>query len=340
MLKKNPKILLLIILLLTFIPLNGCSLLKSNKEDSLKMSPLSSDAVLLDSAAIKNSTLSLINNASKSIYIQQVAIDDQEILDAIVSKAHSGLDIKILLDQWQRENQNTLMHLKNENISVQLYPSEKGQYERVKYMITDNRSAVYYGAPMTSAGLNSNSIAVILSGDTVLSITNSFSKDWEFTTTNKLLLDKNLSLPEDEITFVTNASIKQSLLNLIDDSKSTIYIEVDQLKDSDIISALIAAKKRGCSIQIIINPSSAPSGTDTVTNMRNAGIELRNYNNPSKPLGFNLGIFDQKNVLISSSGWTYSTFVMNHECSITIPSTTIAEKVFTLFTQDWNKATP
>jgi phosphatidylserine/phosphatidylglycerophosphate/cardiolipin synthase-like enzyme len=44
---------------------------------------------------------------------------------------------------------------------------------------------------------------------------------------------------------------------LINASKSAIYIEVDQLKDSDIINALIAAKKRGCSIQIIINPSSA-----------------------------------------------------------------------------------
>ncbi len=192
MLKTSRKI-LAFVLLLTLIPLNGCNLLKSNKENPEKMSPLSADAVLLDSTAIKTSTLNMINNATKSIYIQQVAIDDQEILNAIVAKAHTGLDVKILLDQWQRENQTTLMHLKNENISVQLYPSEKGQYERMKYMVTDNRNAIYYGTPLTSVGLNSHTLAIILSGDSVSSITNSFSKDWEFTTTNKLSTDGSAS---------------------------------------------------------------------------------------------------------------------------------------------------
>ncbi|ADY56360.1 hypothetical protein Sgly_2067 [Syntrophobotulus glycolicus DSM 8271] len=333
--------LLIFILFLSFIPLNGCNIFKSKDADIERISPLSPDSVLFDSQAIKTLTINMINHAAKSVYLQQFAMDDQDVLKALVEKAHQGIDVKILLDPWQRENENTLNYLKNENLSAQRYPSEKGQYDRVKYMVVDNQTAVYYGAPLTSAGFSTHTVAVQLSGTSVSTISNSFSKDWESTTTNKLSIDENPSLIEDQITFSVNAGIKQTLLNRIKAAQSTIWIEVDQLTDTEIKDALIAAQTRGCTVQIIVNPSSAPGGSTSVNEMKNSGIAVRSYKNPANlPLGFNWAIFDQKTVLMSSSGWTYSAFVMCHESSITIPSPDIAAKVSSVFQQDWEKATP
>lgn len=320
--------------------ISGCSILPINKDVEERISNLTADSILINTEEIRPQTIDLIKNAEKAIFIQLSALADPQILNLLMKRSQEGLDVRILLDQWQRDNSSTVSTLKNNNVSVQYYPSQKGQYQKVRYMVVDYSSAVFYGEDWTSKGFSSYIIAVKLTGDTAWKITKSFEKDWLYTTTMALALPDKIDLPEENISFATNANVKQQILRYTDSSLTDIKIIVEQLSDSDTVDALLEAKTRGVDIKLILNPSTALATPNTIKKLEEAEIDIR-YNNHSEeiPLMFNFGIFDNKTFIITSSSWTYYTFIINHECSLTIPSPEVVMKMDNIFNQEWENGT-
>lgn len=332
MYKKNiVSLLVLLVLILN----SGCAAIYSlkNQEEKRPVSHLSANAVLTSPKEVRQETIELLNNAKKSIFIEQEAINDKELLDLIIKKYRQGVEVRILLD-GQRENHATLKMLKNQNISVHFYPAQKGQYQRIKMMIIDYKVAVFYGESWTSSGFNSHTLAVKLTGETAWTAVRLFNKDWKFTTTLSLELPKKITLPEDNIVLAANANVKQQIIKYIISSSSEIKVEAEQLSDPNTVQAILDAKNRGCRVKIIVNPASAVATPNTIKKFKDAGIEVRYYQHPL-PLGFNLGIFDNSTIILSSSAWTYYTFVINHECSLTIPSPEAVKVINEIFEDDW-----
>jgi len=340
---KVPFLIILMIVLIAIPTMSGCSKIFSFSadEESNPVSNLPAGAIYINGAAIRPLTLNVINQAKQSIYIELSSLNDQEIIHLLITKARSGVEVRLLLDQWQRDNTSTIKTLKNENISVQYYPAEKGQFQRVRYMVIDHKTAVFYGSDWTTKGFDAHSMAVKLSGDSVGVMDKSFGKDWTYTTTMSLDLPDTYDLPEDNVTFAITVNVKQQLLNLINAATSEIRIETEQLSESDTIDALVEAKKRGCNVKVIVSLSSAITSPDAIQELKDAQIELRYYNQPDKKtMGANFGIFDQTTLFVSNSAWTYYSFVINHEGSLTVPSPAVAKKVTALFDEEWANSTP
>jgi phosphatidylserine/phosphatidylglycerophosphate/cardiolipin synthase-like enzyme len=340
---KVPFLIFLMIVLIVIPTMSGCNKIFSFSadEESNPVSNLPAGAIYINGAAIRPLTLNVINQAKQSIYIELSSLNDQEIIHLLITKARSGIEVRLLLDQWQRDNTSTIKTLKNENISVQYYPAEKGQFQRVRYMVIDHKTAVFYGSDWTTKGFNAHSMAVKLSGDSVGVMDKSFGKDWTYTTTLSLDLPDTYDLPEDNVTFAITVNVKQQLLNLINAAASEIRIETEQLSESDTIDALVEAKKRGCNVKVIVSLSSAITSPDAIQELKDAQIELRYYNQPDKKtMGANFGIFDQTTLFVSNSAWTYYSFVINHEGSLTVPSPAVAKKVTALFDEEWANSTP
>ncbi len=334
---RLPLFISIILILLLF---TGCSILPINKDVEEKISNLSASAILMNTDEIRPQTINLIENAKEAIYIQLSALDDSQILDLLMKKSQEGLDIRILLDQWQRDNSATVKTLKNNNVSVQYYPSQKGQYQKVRYLVVDYNRAMFYQEDWTSKGFSSYHIAVKLTGDTAWKITKSFEKDWQYTTTLALNLPDKMDLPEENITFATNANIKQQIIKYIDSAQTEIKIIVEQLSDADTVDALLLAKTRGIDIKLILSPATVMATPNTIKRLEEAQIDIRYNNHPEeKPLMLNFGIFDDKTFIITSSSWTYYTFIINHECSLTIPSPEVVIKMNSIFDQEWNNGT-
>lgn len=337
------KLFLVIFLILpVLLPITGCgNFLFFNKQTEEKISNLASNAVLLDMKEIRSMTISLLQKASRAIFIELSALDDAEIIDLLINKSKEGVEIRILLDQWQRENSPTINTLKNNNISVQYYPTEKGQYHRVRYLVTDYRSAIFYGTDWTSKGFNSHSMAIVLTGDTAWKITKAFDRDWLYTTTLSLELPAEVTLPEENITFSSaSGNVKQQILRSLKAAQSEIKIITEQLSEPDTVEAIIEAKERGCDIKIILNPSCAVATPNTIKKFQEAGIDLRFFRHPADlALGMNLGIFDNSKLITTSSSWTYQAFVINHEASLTLSYPQAIPKINDLFEQEWNNST-
>jgi phosphatidylserine/phosphatidylglycerophosphate/cardiolipin synthase-like enzyme len=50
-------------------------------------------------------------------------------------------------------------------------------------------------------------------------------------------------------------------------------------------------------------------------------------------------VFDNKTIIMSSSSWTYYSFVINHEGLLSIPSPAAVEKSKSVFEQEWKRGT-
>ncbi|MDD4403111.1 MAG: phosphatidylserine/phosphatidylglycerophosphate/cardiolipin synthase family protein [Desulfitobacteriaceae bacterium] len=314
--------------------LGGCSLNFKTFDKETPVSSLPPEAIYMNGDAIYNLTVDMISSAKKSVYVEQAEFDDSHLIQLLIQKAREGLEIRILLDQWQQVNQNTLDQLKSQNISVQFYPARKGQYNRVKLLVVDHEQALVYGSPWTEKGFDSDTLAVKLTDRSAWKAANVFSRDWEFTTTLTLNVPKTSSLPDDNIILATNAKVKQQVIENINSSTKTIWVKTALVSEEDTVQALINAVKKGREVQLILDPTEVEANPVTIETLRNGGIQIRTCST-NKLRGLNVGIFDEKTFIQSSSSWTHNTFVINHELSITVPSPTATKKLVELFNQDW-----
>ena len=327
--------------LLSIVTLTGCSL----KLPSLfpKVAPVSNlpvEAIIVDNA-IYNRTLTLLEAAQTSIYVEQTEFDDPRLIQLLITKANSGVNVHILLDQWQSANRTTLDQLKsqnNPNISIQFYPAQKGQLNHTKLLIIDQKRALVNGPSWTSSGFQAHDFAVELSGISAWKAAGLFSKDWEFTTTFPLPVAKTSSLPEDNIVLAVNANVKQQVSDLISAGTKSIWIENPEITDPDLILALTNAAEKGRDVRIIGDRAMYSKTPVTLEKLKAKGVQIRYYPS-SPPLGMHIAIFDNSSFLLSSSGWTHYSFIANHEFSITAPSPAASVKCGELFKQDWNKST-
>ena len=330
---------ILFLQLFSMLLLSGCTL--KVPKLSPKVAPISnlpSEALFIDKDAIYNRTLALIESAQTSIYVEQAEFDDPRLIQLLLTKSSSGIDVRILLDQWQKVNRGTLDLLKSQNVSIQFYPAQKGQYNHTKYLIVDQKLALIYGPSWTANGLLSHDLAVELSGRSAWKTATLFSRDWEFTTTFPLNVAKESLLPEDNIILAVNANVKQQLTEQISTSTKSIWIENSEITEPDLKQALIDAAAKGCDVRLILNQAIANKAPVTLEELKANGVHIRYY--PSQPeLGMHLAIFDDSSFLLSSSGWTRNSFVTNHEFSITVPSPTASVKLGQLFNQDWERST-
>lgn len=327
------------LLLFSMLFLSGCTI--KVPKLSPKVAPISNlpaEALFIDKDAIYNRTLALIESAQTTIYVEQAEFDDPQLIQLLLTKSRSGIDIRILLDQWQKVNRATLDELKSQNVSIQFYPAQKGQINHTKYLIVDQNRALIYGPPWTADGLLAHDLAVELSGRAAWKAATLFSKDWEFTTTFPLAVAKTSLQPEDNIVLANNANVKQQLAEQISTSTKSIWIENSEITEPDLKQALIDAAQKGRDVRLVLDRAVASANPVTLETLKANGVHIRYY--PAQlSLGMHLAIFDNTSFILSSAGWTRSSFVTNHEFSITAPSPTATVKLSQMFNQDWEKST-
>ncbi|WP_242837425.1 phospholipase D-like domain-containing protein [Desulfitobacterium metallireducens] len=296
---------------------------------------MSADSVLLTNDVIYNQTVDLITNAKKTIYVEQGLFTDQRLSQLLIAKSKSGLDVRVLMDQFHSSNKATLTEFKNNQVSAQFYPARKGQYNRLKLLIVDSSQAIIYSNYWDSESWNAANMAIILNGKSAWKLANVYNRDWEFTTTLTLDVPKTTTLNDDNITPATNANIKQQISAQITSSEHSIWAELTELTDQDTLQSLIDAASKGLDVRVILDEN-AKSTPGVLEKLKTAGVQVRFYQKKdNQPLGVNVGIFDGKSFIFSSAGWTHYTFVINHEMSITVPSPLATEKLVQKFDADW-----
>ena len=337
---KSPCFILIFLFLLSLAGflLSGCTYrIPWLSSAPRPVSDLPAEAVLVDGAAIYDRTLQLIQSAQNSVYVQQAEFDDLQLMSLLAAQSQAGIDVRILLDQWQGVNRTTLDHLKSQNVSIQFYPAQRGQINHTKYVIIDCKKAIIYGPSWTAAGWQAHDASVELSGKSAWKTAAAFASDWELTTTGSLPVPQTTDLPEDNIIVARNTNVKQQLNAEISASKESIRIAIPEISDPDLIQALLDASEKLPEVCLILDREAMLDAPASLEKLMSKNIQIRYF--PSEPrLGLRVAVFDNTCFILSSFDWTRNAFVTNHEFSVTVPSPAASAKLGDLFQQGWEKS--
>ncbi|HZW84121.1 MAG TPA: phospholipase D-like domain-containing protein, partial [Candidatus Deferrimicrobium sp.] len=101
--------------------------------------------VHIDDQEYSKAVTSLIKGAKKCVYIEQFQFDRKDYIDLLVAQAKQGVEVKVLLDNSVKSNKTTYDYLRANGVSVQYYPTQKGQSARAKLIAVDNTRSIIAG---------------------------------------------------------------------------------------------------------------------------------------------------------------------------------------------------
>lgn len=149
---------------------------------------------------------------------------------------------------------------------------------------------------------------------------------------------KDRGQAEIEVYFSPEDQIDTKLIALIEKEKKSIYAAVYCLTHKDIIEALVAAKKRGVVVEMIIDPFSARLRTKLSSCVK-AGIPVLVWNPEKKGtlMHDKFCVFGEEIIWTGSFNFTYQASQFNQENVVVLYNKTLAKKYlerFRLIKQD------
>jgi cardiolipin synthase A/B len=133
---------------------------------------------------------------------------------------------------------------------------------------------------------------------------------------------------------------KKPIVDAIDAAKKTIKIKMFVFSDPDLINAVIAAKKRGIDVQVMLNParrSGEEENSETRKLLEAAAIEVRD-SNPKFGLTHEKSmVIDDEIAFIKSLNWATKNLTVTRDYAITTNHPHEVNEVVTCFSADWDR---
>ena len=227
--------------------------------------------------------LNAINSAKKTIDLEIYQVGDRGVIDALKAAAGRGVKVRVMLEPKTVGSANypeVQKELKAAGIDVQPTPPEFDQHRNVdhaKFMLIDRLELMIGSGNMVRYGLGGNEATEANTRDFWIEDTRGqslseaaklFDADWARTPTHSADFQNLVVTPD-------NASTQ--VLKLIDGATKTLYLENQSLSDQATIDHLIAARKRGVEVKVLLGvqpiPHLPPKNEAAIKQLKAAGID-------------------------------------------------------------------
>ena len=131
------------------------------------------------------------------------------------------------------------------------------------------------------------------------------------------------------------SEVKSEIINLINSASKSLYAAVYDINDSDIVSALLSAYKKGIDVKVMMDDEQTETESSIVSPLKSAGL-LKTDNNKSALMHNKFAVIDGSKVLTGSTNWTENCLFYNNNNSIFITSGKLAADYTTEFNEMWN----
>ncbi len=135
---------------------------------------------------------------------------------------------------------------------------------------------------------------------------------------------------------------KKPIVDAIDSAKTSMKIKMFVFSDPDLINAVIAAKKRGVNVQVMLNParrSGEEENSETRKLLEAVGIEVKD-SNPEFGLTHEKSmVIDEEVAFIKSLNWATKNLTVTRDYAITTSHKHEVDEVISCFTADWDRTT-
>jgi len=247
-------------------------------------------------------------------------LSNSTVINTLISKKKAGLDVKVVLNKnfptSGTDNNSVFTQLQNAGVAVVWAPALY-TYTHEKTVIVDGTSVWIMTMNVTFSSPTSNReyLALDTDADDIAEAEQIFQADFTnsgATPTGKLL--------------VAPVNARAGLLDLIESAQTKLDVEDEELSDSQIVPALVAAQDRGVALRVVLSydtPTSAMS--NAVTTLEGDGIAVKKLSTPyvhAKAI-----VADDALAYVGSENLTQNSLDSNRELGLIVSAATEVAKV-------------
>jgi cardiolipin synthase len=132
----------------------------------------------------------------------------------------------------------------------------------------------------------------------------------------------------------------KEIIDAIENARETILIKMFLFSDPSLINAVIAAKKRGVSVRVMLNPSrrsGEEENEDTRNKLEEAGIEVRDSNPEFTITHEKSMVIDENIAFIKSLNWETKNFTETRDYAIITHHPDEVKEIILCFEADWHR---
>jgi len=340
----------------------------SPEKKAEKDPPLNKFTPLVDDDTFAADVMKEVANAKDSILFETYLLngkDGKALCDLLIKRKKEGLDVKVMLDSSMQKLEKWLHkddplyqmgnYLKENGVEFTPYPLKKLKgsltpSEHAKILIIDDNIA-YIGGSNIDDTYN-HDINVKIEGPAAKDMKVLFDESWDVSsnpdpsvmgyTSDPLV--KNSGKIRMASTSPARSTVKPAVLKNIREAKDSILIEMFTLTDDDIEKEILAAKKRGVDVKVILCdnkeifhlPTFHMPNISAAVKFKKAGIPVKWYvNDKFTQMHSKLCVFDHKKVMIGSANFIHNAFRGIHEYYGEIDDKDLASKMEAQFYKDW-----
>ncbi len=224
--------------------------------------------VMVEPAAGVGAIYKLITGAKSSVELTMYELRDTKAEDDLAADAKRGVDVRVILDQHLEKSRNTATYSFLSAHRVHVTWADSGVTYHQKTLTVDGKTSAIMTLNMVSEDYSgTRDFAVI---DTkpadVHAIVSTFNADFAHRSINP-------PVGADLVWSPTNS--KSSILAVINGAKHTLSVENEEMGDSTITAALVAAAKRGVDVKVIMTAES--EWDSAFSQLESAGVHVRLY---------------------------------------------------------------
>ncbi len=293
--------------------------------------------VFVEPQAGEAPVLQAIRSAQSSVWVEVFLLTDYNVIYALEDAAQRGVDVRVLLDTnpygvGTTTPQQTLQKLQAAGVKAK-GANPAFHYTHEKAIIVDNATLYLLTANLSKSGLGGSSYAdnrefgvIDTDATDVREAAAIFQADWAHTTPT--LSDPNL--------IVSPVNARQRLLAFIEGAHSTLVVEDEEMYDTQVENALIAAANRGVDVEMVLpKPSASSSGSDVAALLR-GGVHVRYITNVY--MHAKMMVADGHLGFVGSENFSANSLDDNRELGILIADQSAIATLTHTFQQDWSSA--
>lgn len=274
--------------------------------------------------------LAELTAAERSIDLEVYLLSDDEIIEALIDAARRGIRVRVLLEEHpfggSGRNPETFERLEASGVEVR-WSNPVFRFSHVKMIIIDDEVAIVMNLNLSRSAFTDNRefAAITTRQPEVRQAVAIFEADWD-----------RLAEPAPGPLVISPTDSRDTLLGLIETSRSSLDIYAEVIRDEQIITALIDAERRGVSVRFVVSPeySDSDRGETERAQLSRAGVEIR----------FARGVYvhakaiivDGETAWIGSQNFTATSLDQNREVGIMLEDPVNVERVLAVFESDFS----
>lgn len=270
-----------------------------------------------------------ISAAQKSVHMTMYLLSASDVIAALIARKNAGVDVKVLLAPTlpQGSNQDAFNQLQQAGVAVKWAPSSF-TYVHEKAFVVDGKAAwiMTMNATYSAPDSNREYLAIDTDPNDVAETEAIFAGDWA---------GNPLSAVSGALV-VAPLNASALVLGLLQQAKSTIDIEAEELSDYRVVNALELALGRGIKVRIVLPDGTLTgNGLDAANAIKAAGGRIVQVSSPyihAKAI-----VIDGKTCFVGSENLSLGSLKYNRELGVIFDTASEVQKVAGTIGLDYGK---